>query len=195
MNNRIEEIIRNMRKLEEELTLEIQKKQREFYYVIKKKRVKFEARIRKLHRSQAMSLFRYVTGASLRNIITAPVILSCIIPALIMDVFLSFYQMVCFPVYGIPRVKRGSYIIIDRHYLSYLNLIEKVNCVYCSYFNGLIAYVQEIGARTEQYWCPIKYARKLKTLHSRYEKFLDFGDAEAYREKLKEIRSDYDELS
>ena len=41
-------------------------------------------------------------------------------------------------------------MVIDRYALSYLNVIEKLNCVYCEYVNGLIAYVQEIAARTEQ---------------------------------------------
>jgi hypothetical protein len=35
-----------------------------------------------------------------------------------------------------------------------------VNCVYCGYFNGLIAYVQEIAARTEQFWLPHKACQK-----------------------------------
>lgn len=34
--------------------------------------------------------------------------------------------------------------------------MEKVNCVYCSYFNGLMSYLREIAGRTEQYWCPIR---------------------------------------
>jgi hypothetical protein len=194
MNDRMQDIIRQIKKLQEDLTIEIQKKEREFYYEIKKKRVRFEKEIKKLHRSQAMSLFRYITGASFRNVITAPVILSCIIPALMLDAFLSFYQLVCFPAYGIPRVRRGDYIIIDHHYLSYLNIIEKLNCVYCSYFNGLIAYVQEIGARTEQYWCPVKHARKLRTLHSRYKEFLDYGDSEAYRKEFKELRRRFEDI-
>jgi hypothetical protein len=194
MNDRMQEIIRQIKKLQEELTLEIQKKEREFFYEIKKKRVQFEKSIKKLHRSQAMSLFRYIIGASFLNVITAPVILSCIIPALILDAFLSFFQFVCFPAYGIPKVKRGDYIIIDHHYLSYLNIIEKLNCVYCSYFNGLIAYVQEIGARTEQYWCPVKHARNLRTLHSRYKEFLDYGDADAYCKDMKELRRRFDDL-
>jgi len=194
MNDRMQDIIRQIKRLQEELTLEIQKKEREFYYEIKKKRVLFEEKVRKLHRSSAMSLWRYIRGASLRNVLTAPVIFSCIIPALILDGFLSFYQLVCFPAYGIPKVRRGDYIIIDHHYLSYLNIIEKLNCVYCSYFNGLIAYVQEIGSRTEQYWCPIKHARKLKVMHSRYREFLDYGDCEGYQKELGELRRKFDDI-
>lgn len=49
--------------------------------------------------------------------------------------------------------------------LSYLNAIEKLNCVYCGYGNGVIAYGREIIARTEQFWCPIKHASKAAGEH------------------------------
>ncbi|MBW2100910.1 MAG: hypothetical protein JRG68_09200, partial [Deltaproteobacteria bacterium] len=102
---------------------------------------------------------------------------------------------ICFPVYGIPKVKRSDYIIIDRHYLEYLNIIEKINCVFCGYFTGLIGFVQEVAARTEQYWCPIKHAHKTKTIHSRYNNFfIDYGNGDRYQEKLKEIRKSFDDI-
>jgi hypothetical protein len=33
--------------------------------------------------------------------------------------------------------------------LAYLNTIEKVGCIYCSYANGLLGLITEIAARTE----------------------------------------------
>jgi hypothetical protein len=104
-----------------------------------------------------------------------------------MDVFVSFYQFVCFPVYGIPKVKRKDYISLDRHRLSYLNSIEKINCDYCAYFNGLIAFVREVAAKTEQYFCPIRHALRTKGLHPRHALFLPYGDAANFQEKLKKI--------
>ncbi len=127
--------------------------------------------------------------------LTVPVIWFAIVPALFMDLFATIYQAICFPLYGIPKVKRSDYIIIDRHYLEYLNIIEKINCVYCGYFTGLIGFVQEVAARTEQYWCPIKHARKTRAIHSRYNNFfLDYGDCDRYQEKLKEIRKSFDDI-
>jgi hypothetical protein len=111
-----------------------------------------------------------------------------IVPIVLLDAGVSLYQALCFPLYRIGRVKRGDYFAFDREQLAYLNLIEKVNCAYCAYTNGLIAYVQEIVARTEQYWCPIKHARRLPGSHPRYAGFVDFGDAEAYRRELGELR-------
>jgi len=58
----------------------------------------------------------------------------------------------------------------------------------------VIAYVQEIAGRTEQYWCPIKHALRLKTMHSRYRHFLDYGDAEQYRARVEEVRRAFDDL-
>ena len=55
------------------------------------------------------------------------------------------------------------------------------------------AYLREVAARTEQYWCPIKYARRIKGAHERYPRFFDYGDAEAFRQGLNRLRRQYDE--
>jgi hypothetical protein len=101
----------------------------------------------------------------------------------------SAYQHVCFRVYAIPRVRRSDYISLDRRHLNYLNWIESLNCLYCSYANGVIAYVREIGSRTEQYWCPIKHALRISDPHRRYYEFLEYGDAQGYRARLDDFRA------
>jgi hypothetical protein len=106
-----------------------------------------------------------------------------------LDFWVTVYQAVCFPIYGIARVPRRRYFAIDRRKLAYLNAIEKVHCTFCSYANGLIAYVREVAARTEQYWCPIKHARTIPVQHSRYHVFFDYGDAERYRRDLVPLRN------
>ncbi len=70
----------------------------------------------------------------------------------------------------------------------HLNSLERFNCIYCGYVNGLLAYAREIAARTEQYWCPIKHARKIIGRHSRYHNFIDFGEAENYHELREEYQ-------
>jgi len=129
-----------------------------------------------------------------RNIISAPFIYAMIIPFLFVDLSISIYQLICFSLYRIGKVDRRKYIVIDRHQLSYLNSVEKLNCVYCGYINGLIAYSREIVSRTEQYWCPVKHARRLGSIHSRYHKFLEYGDGREYQERVAEIRRDFDDL-
>ena len=194
MGNNLEGILAKIKKLQNELEQEIQKKEEEFFYKIRGKRVYFEKEIKRHHKIFVKSIYRYLSDAALLNILTVPVIWSCIVPAVFMDLVVSLYHAVCFRVYKIPRVRREDYIVIDRHSLRYLNPIEKINCVYCGYFTGLIAYVREVGARTEQYWCPIKHARRVAKIHSRYSKFVDYGDAQGYKKYLGKIRQDFDDL-
>jgi hypothetical protein len=106
------------------------------------------------------------------------------------DLFLSIYQTICFPVYGIQKVARHEYLVFDRRHLAYLNGLEKFNCFYCSYANGLIAYVREIVARTEQYWYPIKHAQRMRAAHDRYHQFSEYGDAENYQIELEKLREE-----
>ncbi len=194
VEEKLQVILEKIRALEYELFEELQKKEKEFYYEVKEKRVKFQQEIRKYHKTLTIKVRHYLRDAAVMNIVTAPVIYSCILPAAFMDVMISLYQAICFPVYGIPKVRRSDYIVIDRHYLSYLNAIEKLNCVYCGYFNGLAGYVREIAARTEQYWCPIKHARKHRAIHGRYKFFLEYGDAESYRKEIEKVRRSFDDL-
>jgi hypothetical protein len=53
---------------------------------------------------------------------------------------------------------------------------------------GLIAYATEIAARTEQYWCPIKHARKVLGTHARYQRFLTYGESDQYQARLEQFR-------
>ena len=192
--HKLEQIVAEIKKLEQELFAELQKKQDEYFYVIKDKKIQFEKETRKYHRTLATRWHVYLANAPILHILTAPLIWACIIPAVILDLVVSTYHAVCFRVYGIPLVRRDDYIVIDRHSLQYLNSIEKLNCIYCGYFNGLIAYVQEIAARTEQYWCPIKHARRLSMIHSRYHKFIEYGDSEYYQSRFDDLRKDFDDL-
>jgi len=192
---KLQELIEQIKTLEKELYEELQKKQAEFFYNIQGKKVRFEQAARRHHKTLAPGFLTYLLHARLRNVLTVPFIWAGLPPALLLDAVASFFQTVCFPVYQIPKVRRSKYIVIDRHSLAYLNIIEKINCVYCGYFNGLIAYVREIAARTEQHWCPIKHARRTDSLHSRYTKFLEYGDGDNYRERFNDIRHDYDDLT
>ncbi|MBA3005607.1 MAG: hypothetical protein KKB91_01770 [Proteobacteria bacterium] len=194
MNNKLQSLIETIKKLEQELAQEIQKKQAEYSYKIQGKKIRFDKEIKRQHKLFATRISLYLKEAELLNILTIPFIWSCLFPALFLDLLVSLFQAVCFPIYKIPKVKRSRYIVIDRHALSYLNGIEKLNCIYCGYFNGLIAYIHEIAGRTEQYWCPIKHARRTSGFHSRYSKFLEYGDAEGYRHELDKVRQAFEDL-
>jgi len=148
-------------------------------------------RFLELQRRQRVGLWRYLRGARLAVLLTAPIIYSGWVAFLLLDLFVSVYQAVCFPIYGIPKVRRADYLVFDRGDLPYLNIIEKFNCFYCSYGNGVVAFAREVAARTEQYWCPIKHARRLHGAHERYPRFFEHGDAEAFRQGLERLRQQY----
>jgi hypothetical protein len=136
----------------------------------------------------------YLINSRFFVFLTAPVIWMCVVPILLTDLVGTIYQAICFPIYGIPKVHRRDYVAFDRHHLGYLDFFEKANCEYCAYVNGILAYFTEIAARTEQHWCPIKHAGCVKCAHSRYKKFVEFGDARIYRQKFEEIRRSYQDV-
>jgi len=74
------------------------------------------------------------------NIITGPVIYSIFIPLLFLDICITLYQSIFFPVYKIAKVSRNDFIIFDRHELNYLDWISKFHCTYCAYGVGVVAF-------------------------------------------------------
>ncbi len=190
MQKELKEIYAEILRLQEQAESYWSQLREEFDYSIKNGKVRFDKTIKKLHRSYRVSSIRYLANANFFHLITAPVIYGMIFPIVFFDLTLTIYQHICFRAYKIPRVARAEYFKLDRHLLSYLNTIEKVNCLYCSYGNGVVAYSREILARTEQFWCPIKHAVKLKGHHDRYQNFSEYGDAENYRDKLIALRGD-----
>ena len=189
MPERVKSIMSRIRQLQDELEEDFEARRAHFQYDLEDYRVRFHREIRAAHRKLRTTVGSYVKDARLLVVLTAPVIYAVIIPLVLLDLFASVYQRICFPVYGVPRVRRRDYIALDRHHLQYLNAIEKVNCAYCGYANGLLAYVAEIASRTEQYWCPIKHARRVEGTHKRYPLFFDYGDGVAYKKQLDEMRN------
>jgi hypothetical protein len=188
MSDRIQQLLNQIAELEKDLQVALNEQPTNMFFQIKGKRVEFENSIKQTHLKLKTNFFRWLVTDRPQNLITGPIIYSMIIPLVITDLFISFYQLSCFPIYGIKKVKRSNYIVFDRQQLHYLNFIEKFHCTYCAYGSGMIAYISEIVARTEQYFCPIKHARKVLGTHARYVHFLDYGDAENYEGKLEKIR-------
>lgn len=188
MNDRIQHLLDKMTTLEEELRAALHDQETSMTFQINGKRVEFEQSIKQAHRRLKTGFFRWLVTYRPQNLITGPIIYSMIFPLIILDLFVSLYQVTCFPIYGIRKVRRADFIVFDRQQLEYLNFIEKFHCTYCAYGSGLIAYAYAIVAKTEQYFCPIKHARKILGTHSRYTRFLDYGDAADYEAKLEEFR-------
>lgn len=188
MNDSIRHLLNQITVLEEELQAALHEQEASVLFQIKGKRVEFERSIVEAHRRLKTGFLRWLVSYRPQNLITGPIIYSMIIPLLILDLFVSFYQATCFPIYRVAKVRRVDYLVFDRQQLEYLNFIEKFHCTYCAYGAGLIAYVGEIVARTEQYFCPIKHARKILGTHARYARFQEYGEAENYEARLEEFR-------
>ncbi|MDD2914394.1 MAG: hypothetical protein PHP70_03675 [Gallionella sp.] len=189
MSQRISQILDQIAALENELHTVIEQQEVRLRYQIEGKCVTFERTIREAHLKVKMGVFHWFTTVRPQNFLTMPVIYGMIIPLVLFDLTITIYQALCFPIYRIARVSRANYIVMDHQHLAYLNIIEKVHCMYCSYAVGLLGYAQEITARTEQYFCPIKHARKVLNRHARYKHFLEYGEAENLHARVEEFRA------
>lgn len=184
MSNVINDILDKIHGLEKELEREFEAQREDFRYRLEQRKVLFEQGVLESHRRLRKGVLRFWRDSGFLNFITSPIIYALAAPLMLLDVSLSFFQWVCFPIYGIKRVPRSDFIVIDRHHLAYLNWVEKLNCVYCGYANGVLAYGHEIASRTEARWCPIKHARRVHGVHPRYWEFDAYGDGESYRERM-----------
>ena len=191
MNKHIDELLARIDALQSELEEEYRKTREEWA----QKKEELASEFLRQQRRYKVGLFRFLIRSRLLVILSAPVIYAGWIPFILMDLFVTVYQSICFPIYRIPKVRRADYIVFDREDLPYLNLIEKFNCFYCSYGNGVAAYTREVSARTEQYWCPIKHARRIRAAHDRYTSFFDHGDAEAFQQGLDRLRRQYEDVA
>ncbi len=190
---KVDEIRERLRRVEQELAAELERiveqNHSRFRYTIRAGQVRFETGVRSLHRGQRKGLFAYVRNAPIAYVLTAPFTYGLFLPLLAMDVAVNVFQQICFRNYGINIARRRDYLAFDRQLLGYLNAIEKLNCVYCSYANGLISFAREVAARTEQFWCPIKHARRTRDEHGRMEEFFNYGDVTTYGTDLLKIRA------
>lgn len=182
------DLVARIRSLEAEIEARIAERRAQFHYAVTRNRILFDREVLSRHRDFRLGLWRQIRQSPLSFILISPVIYSLILPLALLDLFLMVYQATSFRVYGIAAVPRGDFVVIDRQHLAYLNPLEKLNCVYCGYANGVIALAREVAARTEEYWCPIKHSRPVPMPHSRYAHFVDYGDAEGYRLRQGELR-------
>lgn len=193
--SRLAELLDRLREAENAVSDEVERlfeeQKTRFHYNIESGKVRFEEAVAELQRRYRVGSWQYLRRAKLSYILSAPVIYSMIIPLALLDLGMTLYQHICFRVYDIPLVKRADYFVVDRHLLNYLNAIEKFNCIYCGYGNAVIAYAREITARTEQFWCPIKHAKRARGSHHRTSEFFEYGDAEAWRDQLAQKRRDW----
>ena len=190
MNDKIREIVEEIENMKLKLSEEIAEQESHISYEIHNGYVKFENEVLLKQKKNMKNLLAWLREVPFLHFLAAPIIYGMVIPAVFLDIILFIYQQVVFRIFKFKFLKRSEYIIFDHQYLGYLNPIEKVNCLYCSYFNGLMQYASAVAGRTELYFCPIKHAKKVIHEHDYYDSFLSYGDADDYQEKLKELRKE-----
>lgn len=136
-----------------------------------------------------MEYRKYESSRFWMHILTSPFIWLPLPFIILVDLSASLYQVICFPVYHIKRVKRSAHILIfDRNKMAYLNGFEKLSCMYCGYSNGVLLYAKEIAGLTEKYWCGIMHQNKtgFKVHPDQVEQhFAKFNDEEEFNKKYK----------
>ena len=125
--------------------------------------------------------FKKYPSRTLNRWLSVPFIYTVIFPVIILDIFMELYHRICFPLYDLKYVTRGDYIVIDRYKLSYLDFFDKMNCLYCGYANGVLAYASKIAEDSEKYWCGIQHSRETKQTHQK--DFAKYGDEEDLKKK------------
>jgi hypothetical protein len=181
MIDRLEDLRVRLRVAQDALETEIDARRAAIRYRVAGTRVVFEEEVRAAHRAARENLGAFLGRTRVVVVLTAPLIYALIVPLVILDLFMTVYTAVCFPIYGIAKARRRDHLAIDRHHLQYLNGLQKLNCVYCGYANGVLSLAREIASRTEAYWCPIKHARRVAGPHDRLAGFADYGDAEGFQ--------------
>jgi len=195
MSDRIKEMMVEMEDLRQKLKEEIGKQEKTIDYKIRNGRVRFEADVLLEQKENMKHLLAWFSEIPFIQLLTAPVIYAMLLPALLLDLMLFVYTRVVSRVFKITFVQRKDYIVFDRQYLGYLNIVEKLNCLYCSYFNGLMQYSAAVAGRTELYFCPIKHAKKIAYDHNYYDTFFTYGDGNEYPKRLEKLREEVQEIS
>ena len=192
MNDKITEMIEEIEAMKVKLAEEIAQHEENISYEIENGYIRFEKEIFAKQKENMKNIFAWFGEIPFLHLLTSPLVYGMIIPAIVLDMMLFIYQLAVSRVFKIKFDKRSNYIVFDRQYLGYLNLIEKFNCLYCSYFNGLMQYASSIAGRTELFFCPIKHAKKIAYKHEYYDAYLIYGDGDEYQKKLKKLRETFE---
>lgn len=191
MKSTISRILQEIENKRKELAEEYERIKKKYNFEYIKWKITFSKEQKLENKKKKRSFWQTTKSTTFREYLSIPFIYSMMIPAVILDLFLFMYQQTAMRLYRIPLVKRSDYITLERKHLDYLNWVEKLNCIYCSYVNWLFAYAVEIAWKTEKYWCPIKHAKKMTSSHNWEKYFADYGDADWFKEVFRKNQEFY----
>lgn len=185
MSMKTDELSEEIRNLENELDRKYEEQDRLLSAHHATSGKNFDAGTIATHQKKRSGLVPYFLNLPLRVHLTSPFVYGMVIPFAFLDICVIIYQAICFWAWKIPKIRRGDHVVIDRHHLAYLNGIEKLNCVFCGYANGVISFTKHVSERTEEYWCPIKHASRINDARPKYREYAEFGDADTWKDKSK----------
>jgi len=119
MNKNIDELLVRIHALQDELEDEYRRAREEWA----ERKLELAEELQRQQRRYKTGLFHFLRHSRLPVALTAPVIYAGWVPFMLLDLFVTVYQLVCFPIYRIPRVRRADYLVFDRELLPYLNII------------------------------------------------------------------------
>ena len=98
METEIAALMARIRGLEEELEAAMAQRRAELRHGLENGKAVFEEEVRRRHLELRQGLAAYLINAGWLVRLTSPVIYACIIPFVLLDLFVTLYQAVCFPV-------------------------------------------------------------------------------------------------
>ena len=98
MNKNIMDLLDSIHELEQNLAVEMHKQRDELLYEFNKGRVVFNREIKERNQALKIGIGKYLMNARWLVILTAPIIYSLILPFVVLDIFVTIYQTICFPV-------------------------------------------------------------------------------------------------
>lgn len=114
-----------------------------------------------------------------------PFIYGMIVPISFLDLSVQIYQAVCFRLYGIELVNRKQYVVCSPRGRAALTWLDRFNCWYCAYANGVFNFARAVAGETEKYWCPIRHLAKPDFKEPAHHKdFVQDGDEEALQRTI-----------
>lgn len=182
MEETIEALRSEISDLEQKLALQLAQQKAGKSFSTSSGKVIFDQAVRQQHLAQRTPVISYLLNLPLTSHLSAPFVYGMIVPIAFLDLCVVLYQAICFRLWGAERARRGDFLLIDRQHLAYLNIIEQFNCIYCGYANGVLAFASEVAGRTEKFWCPIKHSSRIKPPHSHYDRFIAYGDSDAWQD-------------
>lgn len=143
------------------------------------KRYKEQIALQKLHEKQLTNI---------KYLLSTPFIYGMIVPMLFFHILIEIYHRVCFYLYDMEYIDYRNHFRFDRHRIGGISPLQKFNCIYCEYGNGLASFTKEVIGKTEAFWCPIKHEDSPESPHAYYQQFMEYGNGRNFEEKRETVR-------